>query len=163
MVLSVCLPVFLLKSHLLNVCLSSEQYNQWLIQNRKLSGASCKQNPRLRSRSRSNTQLGSLHFATIILRGCLRAKASIINPRRACAARVTVLGLSVSQSVSQSVCVSVYDYSRTAGNEAASERYQQLQRNKRSKIKMVILLKRRRSRSRNWHYRGPRCVTQPIN
>ena len=80
----------------------------------------------------------------------------IINPRRACAARVTVLILSVSQSVS----VSVHDYSRTAGNKAASERYQQLQRNKRSKI---ILLKRRRSRSRNWHYRGPRCVTQPIN
>ena len=69
----------------------------------------------------------------------------------------------VSQSVSQSVSVSVHDYSRTAGNEAASERYQQLQRNKRSKIKKAILLKRRRSRSRNWHYRGPRCVTQPIN
>ena len=69
--------------------------------------------------------------------------------------QVTVLGLSVS--------VSVYDYSRTAGNEEASERYQQLQRNKRSKIKMEILLKRRHSRSRNWHYRGPRCVTQPIN
>ena len=30
----------------------------------------------------------------------------VINPRRACAARVTVLGLSVSQSVSQSVCLS---------------------------------------------------------
>ena len=83
----------------------------------------------------------------------------VINPRRACAARVTVLGLSVGQSV----CVSVHDYSRTAGNEAASERYQQLQRNKRSKIKMAILLKQRRSRWRNWHYRGPRCVTQPIN
>ena len=82
-----------------------------------------------------------------------------INPRRACAARVTVLVLSVCQSVS----VSVHDYSRTAGNEAASERYQQLQRNKRSKIKKAILLKRRRSRSRNWHYRGPRCVTLPIN
>ena len=68
--------------------------------------------------------------------------------------------LSVSQSVSQSVSVSVHDHSRTAGNEAASERYQQLQRNKRSKIKKAILLKRRRSRS---HYRGPRCVTQPIN
>ena len=83
----------------------------------------------------------------------------IFNPRRACAARVTVIVLSVCQSVS----VSVHDYSRTAGNEAASERYQQLQRNKRSKTKKAILLKRRRSRSRNWHYRGPRCVTQPIN
>ena len=73
-------------------------------------------------------------------------------PRRACAARVTVLGPSVSQCV--------HDYSRTEG---ASERYQQLQRNKRSKIKKAILLKRRRSRSRNWHYSGPHCVTQPIN
>ena len=64
--------------------------------------------------------------------------------------------------VCPSVCLSVHDYSRTAGNEGASERYQQLQRNKRSKIKKAILLKRRRSRSRNWHYSGPRCVTQPI-
>ena len=31
------------------------------------------------------------------------------------------------RSVCQSVSVSVYDYSRTAGNEAASERYQQQQ------------------------------------
>ena len=43
----------------------------------------------------------------------------IINPRRACAARVTVV-------VHVSVCVSVYDYSRTIGYEAAYERYQQL-------------------------------------
>ena len=42
----------------------------------------------------------------------------VINPRRACAARVTVLDLCV--------CVSVYDYSRTTGNDAAYERYQQL-------------------------------------
>ena len=83
----------------------------------------------------------------------------VINPRRACAARVTVLG----PSVCLSVCQCVHDYSRTAGSEGASERYQQLQRNKRSKIKKAILLKRRRSRSRNWHYSGPRCVTQPIN
>ena len=82
-----------------------------------------------------------------------RPQVFVVNPRRACAARVTVLGLSVRECV----------YSRTAGNEPASERYQQLQRNKRSKIKMAILLKQRRSRSRNWHYRGPRCVTQPIN
>ena len=42
----------------------------------------------------------------------------LINPRPACAARVTVVFLCV--------CLSVYDYSRTAGNEAAYERYQQL-------------------------------------
>ena len=59
--------------------------------------------------------------------------------------------------------MSVYSYSRTTDNEAAYEQYQQLQYNKRSKTKMAILLKRRRSRSRDWHYRGPRCVTQPIN
>ena len=44
----------------------------------------------------------------------------IINPRRACAARVTVYSRSVS------TCLSVYDYSRTTGYEAAYERYQQL-------------------------------------
>ena len=47
----------------------------------------------------------------------------LINPRRACAARVTVVVLCVCLSV----CVSVYDYSRTTGYEAAYERYQQLQ------------------------------------
>ena len=46
-----------------------------------------------------------------------------INPRRACAARVTVLGLCVCLSV----CLLVYDYSRTTGYEAAYERYQPLQ------------------------------------
>ena len=49
------------------------------------------------------------------------------------------------------VCQSVYDYSRTTGNEDALERYQQLQCNKCSKIKTAILLKRRRSRARNRH------------
>ena len=40
----------------------------------------------------------------------------IINRRRACAARVGLC-----------VCLFVYDYSRTAGYEAAYERYKQLQ------------------------------------
>ena len=93
-----------------------------------------------------------VHVSMHRCHGTLPQLCVIVNPRRACAARVTVL------SVSQSVSVSVHDYSRTAGNEAASERYQQLQRNKRSKIKKAILLKRRRSRSRNWHYRGSRCA-----
>ena len=39
----------------------------------------------------------------------------IINPRRVCAARVTVVVLCV--------CLSVSDYSRTTGCEAANERY----------------------------------------
>ena len=87
------------------------------------------------------------------------ATFSIVNPRRACPARVMVVVLSVCLSV----CLSVPHYSRSTGNEAASKRYQQLQCNKRSKIKMVILLKQRGSRSRNRYWRGPRCVTQPIN
>ena len=51
-----------------------------------------------------------------------RARA-VVNPRRACAARVTVVVLCVCLSV----CLFVYDYSRTTGYEAAYERYQQLQ------------------------------------
>ena len=69
--------------------------------------------------------------------------ASIIfNPRRACAARVTVVVLCVSLFV----CLSVYDYSRTTGYEAAHERYQQHQCYKGKKMNMAIFLKRLRSR-----------------
>ena len=49
-----------------------------------------------------------------------RMRHTVINRRRACAARVTVVGMCVC------VCLSVYDYSRTTGCEAAYERYQQL-------------------------------------
>ena len=45
----------------------------------------------------------------------------VINPRRACAARVTVLA--------QSVFLSVSVYSRTTGYQAAYEQYQRLHRN----------------------------------
>ena len=62
-----------------------------------------------------------------------------INPRRACAARVTVVVLCLS------VCLSVYDYSRTTGYEAAHERYQQLQCHKGLKTNVAILLKPLRS------------------
>ena len=65
---------------------------------------------------------------------------TIINPRRACVARVTVVVLCVC------VCVCVYDYSRTTGYEAAYKRYQQLQCYKGKKTKVAILLKRLRSR-----------------
>ena len=68
--------------------------------------------------------------------------SAFINPRRACAARVTVLGLCVCLSV----CLSVDDYSRTTGYEAAYERYQQLQCYKGMKKNVAILLKRLRSR-----------------
>ena len=66
----------------------------------------------------------------------------VINPRRACAARVTVVVLCVCLSV----CLFVHDYSRTTGYEAAYERYQHLQCYKGTKIKLAILLKRLRSR-----------------
>ena len=65
-------------------------------------------------------------------------QANIINPRRACAARVTVVVLRA--------CVCVYDYSRTTGYEAAYERYQQLQCFKGKKNNVAIFLKRLRSR-----------------
>ena len=45
----------------------------------------------------------------------------IINPRRGCAARVTVLGLSVCLSVRLSVCLFVRVSSRTTGYEEANE------------------------------------------
>ena len=45
-----------------------------------------------------------------------------------------------------SLCLSVYDYSRTTGYEAADERYQQLQCYKGKKYNVAILLKRLRSR-----------------
>ena len=67
----------------------------------------------------------------------------LINPRRACAARVTVVVLCVCVSVC--VCVCVYDYSRTTGYEAAYERYQQLQCYKGKKNNVAILLKPLRS------------------
>ena len=70
----------------------------------------------------------------------LHIKPTIINPRRACAVRVTVV------SVCLSVCLSVSNYSRTTGYEAAYERYQQLQCYKGKKNNVAILLKRLRSR-----------------
>ena len=50
------------------------------------------------------------------------------------------------QVVGLSVCLSVDDYSRTTGYEAAYERYQQLQCYKGMKSNVAILLKRLRSR-----------------
>ena len=53
-----------------------------------------------------------------------------------------------SRSVCLSVCLFVYNYSRTTGYEAAYERYQQLQCYKCKKMNVAILLKRLRSRDR---------------
>ena len=65
----------------------------------------------------------------------------LVKPRRACAARVTVVVLCVCVSV----CLCVYDYSRTTGYEAAYELYQQLQCYKGRKNNVAILLKPLRS------------------
>ena len=77
----------------------------------------------------------------------LTLAAGVINPRRACAARVTVVVLCVCVSVCLCVCVCVcvYYYSRTTGYEAAYARYQQLQCYKGKKNKVAILLKPLRS------------------
>ena len=61
----------------------------------------------------------------------------LVNPRRACAARVTVIGLCVCLFV----CLFVDNYSHTTGYEAAYERYQQLQCYKGMKMNVAILLK----------------------
>ena len=84
-------------------------------------------------------QLGS-RKSNSPMRGKKGLALAVINPRRACAARVTVVGLCVCLSV----CVSVDDYSRTTGYEAAYERYQQLQCYKGMKNNVAILLKRLR-------------------
>ena len=75
------------------------------------------------------------------MKQCIMTSTLVINPRRACAARVTVVVLCVCVSV----CVCVYDYSRTTGYEAAYERYQQIQCYKGRKNNVAILLKRLRS------------------
>ena len=57
-------------------------------------------------------------------------------------------------SVCLSVCVCVYDYSRTTGYGAAYERYPQLQCYKGKKTNVAILLKQLRSRDMAW----PICI-----
>ena len=68
-------------------------------------------------------------------------------------------------SVCLFVCLSVDDYSRTTGYEAAYERYQQLQCYKGMKINVAILLKRLRSRDmanmHNQHWTSITCTAAP--
>ena len=90
--------------------------------------------------------LGPPAAPSVISAAPVTARGTIINPRRACAARVTVVVLCVCLSVCLSLCLFVYDYSRTTGYEAAYERYQHLQCHKGTKNKLTILLKRLRSR-----------------
>ena len=70
--------------------------------------------------------------------------SSVINPRRACAARVTVL---VNRfAVCLSVCLSVRASSCTTGYEAANEWHQRIVNNEKIDINVAIFLKRLRSR-----------------
>ena len=62
----------------------------------------------------------------------------IINPRRACAARVTVVVLSF--------CLSVRASSRTTGYKAANEWHQRVVNNEKMDINVAIFLKRLCSR-----------------
>ena len=62
---------------------------------------------------------------------------TVINPRRACAARVTVLGLSFRLSV----CLSVTTFSATTRNKAAKKQYQRVQYHTGLILKMAILVK----------------------
>ena len=62
----------------------------------------------------------------------------VINPRRACAARVTVVGF---PAVCMFVCLSTLILALQA-TKAAYERYQRLQNNANLKNKRAILLKR---------------------
>ena len=75
-----------------------------------------------------------------------------INPRRACAAWVTVLGVCVC------VCrLSVFN-SRPTGYEPAYKRYQRLMLTKGSKNYLCV-----RARARKWHSWGRHFMAQPIN
>ena len=64
----------------------------------------------------------------------------MINPRRACAARVTVV------VVCHSVCLSVRASSRTTGYEVANEWHQRVVNNEKIDTNVAIFLKRLCSR-----------------
>ena len=65
----------------------------------------------------------------------------LVNPRRACAARVTVLG----PQVFLSVCLSVTMFSATTRNETTKERYQKVQHYTGLILNLAIFVKAMRS------------------
>ena len=71
----------------------------------------------------------------------------LVNPRHACAAGVTLVGLCAC------VCLCVHGYSGTTGYMAAYERYQRLQNNE--------CLKNKRQFSRNDYVHYARCSINP--
>ena len=90
-----------------------------------------------------------------------KVRPTVVYPRRACIARVTVLGLSVCVSVCLCVCLTwILELQATKRHangtlffSAASAR----------KIMWPIWVKLLRSGKRNRHRPGPHFVTQPIN
>ena len=81
-----------------------------------------------------------LYTCTIISVQVLLCLMCIVNPRRACVARVTVLGLSVCVSVCPAL------YSRISPSYAANKRYERLQRHMGSKNKKVFCFVRKLER-----------------
>ena len=79
--------------------------------------------------------------------------ARIFNHRHAFTARVTVLGLCVYLSA---LILALQPMRRIMGNTNSFSTTSARKIN-------GDLLKRRHSRARNWHCRGPHCMTQPIN
>ena len=77
-----------------------------------------------------------------IYRMYMPSSVCVINPRRACAARVTVLGLSFRLSV----CLSVTTFSATTRNKVAERRYQRVQYHTGLILKMAIFVKVLRSK-----------------
>ena len=81
-------------------------------------------------------------MATVTESWCTEYYAAVINPRRACAARVTVLGLSFRPSVR----LSGTPYSGTTRNKAAKRRYQRVQCHTGLIFKIAIFVKVLRSK-----------------
>ena len=107
---------------------------------------------------RCNTFYSKLYARYILTKNKQRpcTCSEVINPRRAYAARVTVVVLCVC------VCrLSVSSYSHTTGYEAARDRYQRLHNYASLKNYKAILLKRLRPRTRDWHGRVADRVAWP--
>ena len=118
------------------ICADPEMGNQWLISSALI-------------RARLLPRVNRSHVQTVI------------NPRRACAARVTVL-------MCVSVCLSVTTFSATARNNAPNKIYQRLQRDMSKVLKMAFSLTTLRSEvlasfayreSHRRYYRDPELIS----
>ena len=80
--------------------------------------------------------LSNYRLTTLELRSCY-SPSTVINPRRACAARVTVLGLSFHPSI----CLSVTTFSPATRNKMAKKPYQRVQCHTGFILKLAFLVK----------------------